>query len=72
MSLRPPARQGQVLLDMHDFTSLAGISQHEATQRLAQEGYNELPTTRGHQFLALLLDIMREPMFLLLIAGGVI
>lgn len=72
MSLRPPARQGQVLLDMHDLTSLAGISQHEATQRLAQEGYNELPTTRGRQFLALLLDIMREPMFLLLIAGGVI
>jgi magnesium-transporting ATPase (P-type) len=57
---------------MHDLTSLRGLSQHGAAQRLAQEGYNELPTTRGRKLLALLLDILREPMFLLLMAGGVI
>jgi magnesium-transporting ATPase (P-type) len=72
MSLRPPRRQSQVLLDMHDLSGITGLSQHEATERLAQEGYNELPTSRERKLLALLLDILREPMFLLLIAGGII
>jgi P-type Ca2+ transporter type 2C len=67
-----PARESQALLDMHDLGNLVGLSQQEATQRLVQEGYNELPTSRGRKFLTLLLDILHEPMFLLLIAGGLI
>lgn len=72
MSARQAGKQRQVLLDRQDLGNLAGISQQEAIQRLAQEGYNELPTTRGRKLLALFLEILREPMFLLLIAGGVI
>lgn len=72
MSQRPSARQSQALLDLHEVSHLTGLSQQEAVQRLAQEGYNELPTSRGHTLLALLLDTLREPMFLLLIAGGVV
>ncbi len=73
MSQRPSARQSsQALLDLRDLSHLTGLSQQEATQRLVQQGYNELPTSRGRKLLTLLLDIVREPMFLLLIAAGVV
>lgn len=52
-------------------TSL-GLKPAEAAERLKQEGYNELPSPNKRNFLRILKDVLREPMFTLLLAGGVI
>ncbi len=49
---------------------LAGISQEEAQNRLRTLGYNELPTARRRGVGRIILDILREPMFLLLVSCG--
>lgn len=49
-----------------------GLTQHQAAERLNQEGFNELPSPNKRNFLRILKDVLREPMFSLLLAGGVI
>ncbi len=49
-----------------------GLSEAQARQRRAQDGPNELPTSRPRGVLRLLRDIVSEPMFLLLVACGAI
>ena len=53
-------------------TDLQGLSDQEVRERLAQDGYNELPSSKKRAWVHALLDIVREPMFLLLIACGVL
>jgi P-type Ca2+ transporter type 2C len=54
------------------FDELKGLSGVEAAKRLKEEGYNELPSSRKRSVFAIAFDVIREPMFLLLIACGVI
>jgi Ca2+-transporting ATPase len=49
-----------------------GLSSVEARARLAQEGYNELPSTETRSTLNIALATCREPMFLLLLVSVVI
>jgi P-type Ca2+ transporter type 2C len=49
-----------------------GLSDNEAARRLAADGYNELPSARPRNLLALAWDVLREPMLLLLVGAGVI
>jgi len=49
-----------------------GLSSAEAQLRLARDGYNELPSARRRNTLAIALSVGREPMFLLLIASAVV
>ncbi len=49
---------------------LQGLTEQEAMERLAAFGYNELPSPRRRRFVHILWDIVREPMFLMLIACG--
>lgn len=49
-----------------------GITQAEAMRRLATEGHNTLPVAQRRGALGALLEILREPMFLLLGAGVVL
>jgi len=51
-------------------SEIDGLSQSEAAARLAAEGYNELPAKRRRDTLAIALEVLREPMFLLLVAAG--
>src|SRR5664279_3411739 len=51
---------------------LTGLSEAEATLRLQQHGYNELPSSKSRSILATAWDVVREPMFLLLLACGTI
>ncbi len=53
-------------------TNLQGLTEQEALERLAEDGYNELPTTKKRTFLHILLEVVREPMFLMLIACGLL
>jgi P-type Ca2+ transporter type 2C len=52
--------------------NLPGLTEQEALERLAQDGYNELPSAKRRNFLHILLEVLREPMFLMLIACGVL
>ena len=53
-------------------TNLQGLTEQEMLERLAEDGYNELPTTKKRTFLHILLEVVREPMFLMLIACGLL
>lgn len=49
-----------------------GLSSDTARKILDTHGYNELPSARPKRIGRIALDVMREPMFLLLIACGVL
>src|SRR5512143_2280515 len=49
-----------------------GLSEAEAARRLEAEGYNELPASGKRNILVIAFEVAREPMFLLLIAAGVV
>jgi len=51
-----------------DPEDLTGLSSARAAQRLAQDGPNELPSAQPRRFSAMVLDVLREPMFLMLLA----
>ncbi len=48
------------------------LSEAEAAERLLSEGYNELPSSERHSLFSLAFGVVREPMFLLLVACGVL
>ena len=49
-----------------------GLSEEAASQRLQKFGYNELPSSKDRSVLMTAWDVVREPMFLLLLACGTI
>jgi len=53
-------------------SSISGLSQVEATKRLQAEGFNELPAERRRPVSAIAIEVVRQPMFLLLVACGAI
>lgn len=53
-------------------TRLQGLTLAEAESRLAAEGPNELPRARRRTSFRIVLEVLREPMLALLIAGGVV
>ncbi len=53
-------------------TNLQGLTEQEALEILAEDGYNELPSSKQRTFLHILLEVVREPMFLMLIACGLL
>ncbi|MEI8122678.1 MAG: HAD-IC family P-type ATPase, partial [bacterium] len=55
-----------------DIKTLRGLSETEAASRLKAEGYNELPQSKPRSIFAIALEVVKEPMFLLLVACGVI
>lgn len=55
-----------------DISTLTGLSEQEAGHKLQEEGYNELPTAKPRTALSIAQEVVKEPMFLLLIASGTI
>ena len=51
---------------------MQGLSQAEAQSRLRTEGANELPVAGQRNIQAIALEVLREPMFLLLVVAGAI
>jgi len=49
---------------------MPGLSQEEVNLKLKTEGYNELPSPDKRTIFTIALEVVREPMFLLLIACG--
>ncbi|HJV73296.1 MAG TPA: cation-translocating P-type ATPase [Noviherbaspirillum sp.] len=56
---------------MHE-QSTTGLSVQEATRRLAQDGHNELPSEPRRTVGHIAFEVAREPMFMLLLAAGMI
>jgi len=52
--------------------SVGGLSEQEAAARLHAEGANELPSAKPRGLLAIALEVVREPMLLLLVGAGVV
>lgn len=51
---------------------MQGLTASEALARLKAEGFNELPHAGRRSIARLVFDVLREPMLLLLLAGGAI
>ncbi|OGF67320.1 MAG: ATPase [Candidatus Fischerbacteria bacterium RBG_13_37_8] len=51
---------------------LKGLTEHEVADHLNTDGYNELPASKGRSVFRLILEVTREPMFLLLVICGTI
>ena len=49
-----------------------GLSAGEAAARLVAEGFNELPTAGKRTPFRIILEVLREPMLLLLLCGGLL
>jgi Ca2+-transporting ATPase len=49
-----------------------GLSEVAAAERLRSEGYNDLPTAKRRGLVAIAAEVLREPMFLLLVACGAV
>ncbi|MCX6992502.1 MAG: cation-translocating P-type ATPase [Kiritimatiellaeota bacterium] len=55
-----------------DLTRISGLTEAEALRRLREEGFNELPSTQQRGLLHIVLEVAREPMFLLLVGCGLL
>lgn len=69
--MQPPSIQSSGT-QIFDINTITGLTEQEAAARLAKEGHNELPSTGRRGLVKIALEIVREPMFILLIAGGII
>jgi Ca2+-transporting ATPase len=67
-----PARLPATTPGVRQPGSPTGLTQAEAAARLAAEGYNELPAAAPRGLFAIVLEVLREPMFLLLVAASTI
>jgi Ca2+-transporting ATPase len=55
-----------------DLGGLVGLGEDDAAERLLRDGPNELPTQKKRSLLAIGFEVAREPMFLMLVAAGVL
>jgi len=49
-----------------------GLTSAMVAERLKKDGYNELPRPDRRGFFRILFEVLRQPMFLLLIGGGIV
>ncbi len=55
-----------------DTSSVTGLTDREADEKLRQEGYNELPAASRRGLMRIVAEVIHEPMFLLLVASGLL
>ena len=65
-------RSGNTVHNQLKSQSFTGLSETEAATRLVTEGYNEIPSSVRKGFFSTAVDVIREPMFLLLFACGAV
>ncbi len=54
-----------------DLEHYAGLNDLEAAEKLKADGYNELPTSKKRSVFRIAIEVVKEPMFLLLVLCGV-
>jgi Ca2+-transporting ATPase len=55
-----------------DVAGITGLTGRDAAERLERYGPNELPTAKARGLAAVVWEVAQEPMFLLLVAAGVV
>lgn len=55
-----------------DSENIIGLSEGEVLEKLREDGYNEIPSQKKQSLFAILLNILKEPMLLLLSGAGII
>ncbi|OPY50840.1 MAG: putative copper-exporting P-type ATPase A [Methanosaeta sp. PtaU1.Bin060] len=55
-----------------DISTAKGLSEADAARLLREVGHNELPSSKPRSVFAIAFEVAREPMFLLLVAGGIV
>lgn len=55
-----------------DIEAITGISEEDAARKLDEDGFNELPSQKKQSIFAILINILFEPMLLLLLGSGLI
>ncbi|HWQ64665.1 MAG TPA: cation-translocating P-type ATPase [Methanospirillum sp.] len=55
-----------------EINPVKGLSSEQAAEKIRAEGYNELPETQKHGIPGIILEVVKEPMFILLVASGLI
>ena len=58
------------MADIFDLRDVQGLSESQADQRLQEDGYNELPSSKPRSIFAIAFEVIKEPMFLLLVTAG--
>ena len=52
--------------------SLSGLTQAQVLDKFKVDGFNELPSAKRRGWLKIIIDVFKEPMFILLVVCGVI
>ena len=60
---------GETSLQLGD---LVGLREDDARSRLEKEGPNEIPAQQKRNLFNIVFDVVREPMFLMLVAAGIV
>jgi Ca2+-transporting ATPase len=55
-----------------ELDTIKGLSHNEAAEKIRTEGYNELPESKKRGIFRIIAEVIREPMFILLVASGLI
>lgn len=55
-----------------DIENITGLSEEDAARKLDEEGFNELPSQKKQSIFTILINILFEPMLLLLLGSGLI
>lgn len=53
-----------------NFGKFKGLTSIEAKEKLRTEGFNNLPSSKPKNFISIALGVVKEPMFILLVACG--
>ncbi len=62
----------KMILSEKDIQSLKGLSEEQVGERLKTDGFNELPSSQKRGILKIIIEVFKEPMFILLVACGVV
>ena len=55
-----------------DIENINGVSEEDAARKINEEGFNELPSQKKHSIFVIFINILFEPMLLLLLVSGLI
>ena len=55
-----------------DIDSVKGLTSKQAVDKIRTEGYNELPAEKKHSFFGIIIEVVKEPMFILLVTSGLL
>jgi len=60
------------MTEAFDVRNQTGLTEAEASRRLSEEGYNEIPAAKKRSVFGIAFEVIKEPMFLMLVACGLL